>query len=178
MQPSSTCFAMGSSGGTYQLTLTAARLFAERRARRRDVLADLRDQRLDGVEPRLAAQPLDELDLDPAVVEVAREVEDVGLERDRGRARVGEGRVGAEAGRGQQPRATVEPEPGGVDAGRGEDRDVGRDVRGRDADRAAALGAVDDGAVDAVRAAEQLGGGAEVAGADGGADPGRGDRLA
>src|SRR5690348_10583891 len=65
-------------------------------ARAGDVAVQLLDERLDRVEPQLVAQPVRELEPDRRAVDVAVEVEQVGLDADRVAA-VGEGRVVSDA---------------------------------------------------------------------------------
>src|SRR3954469_20905264 len=69
-------------------------------ADRGDVCMDLRDQRVDRLEASLVTQAVEELEPDPAIIEVAVEVEQVGLDAHRRpRARTGEGRVASDAQR-------------------------------------------------------------------------------
>src|SRR5206468_9282243 len=64
----------------------------------RDVSADLFHQRLDGGEALLVSQPLTDFQSQPSVVEVALEIEKVGLHGHRS-ARLGEGGIAADAQR-------------------------------------------------------------------------------
>ena len=117
-------------------------------------------------------------------VQVAVEVEDVGL--DPALAHL-EGRVGADRDRRDRRSAVsseraaplVQPDhPAGVDpVGGHRGPRLGAQVRGREAELAAALVAALDDAVDAVRAPERCGGGRHVAGLHAGAHVGRAERT-
>ena len=102
--------------------------------------AHLRDELLDAGERALPAQALEELELELRAVEVAAEVEQVGLDRARrGRSRTsGARRCSPRRGSCRSAQARVD-----AVAGRDEAR-VGDEVRGRVAERAPALVAVHD----------------------------------
>ena len=142
------------------------------------VAVHLLDQRLDGVEAPLAAEALEELQPQLLAVEVAVEVEQERLdEQRRGRSRTSGAR------RSRPPPSTPRrrhARAAGVDAVVGDDeRRVGDEVRGREAERAPALVAVGDrsrASRTARRAAAPPS--ATVAGGDQAADVRRGDDLA
>src|SRR5215218_1918273 len=119
-----------------------------------DVAAHLLDKRLDRLEALLAAQPLEELDAQVAAVQVAVVVEQVGLDQ---LAATGDKHRPYADIRGRR----VRPPVGGGGAARvhavaGRHVALGRDeVRGREAQLAAALVALDDLAGDRERRAEQ-----------------------
>ena len=132
------------------------------------------------VEAALAAQPGEEREPQLAVVEVAVEVEQVGL--DEHAAPGHERRAHPDVGRGRPPAplaVLLDRGAAGVDAvARVDERVLGHEVGGREAERAAALVAVLDRPAQLERRAEEAVGLLEVAGDDEAADVGRGDDLA
>src|SRR4051812_10582716 len=149
------------------------------RPRRLDVAVHLLHERLDAVEAPLAAQAGQEREPDLAVVEVALEVEQVGL--DEHPAPGDEGGADADRRRGGPPAplpVLLEGRAAGVDAVAGVDeRVVGNEVRGRVAELAPALVAVDDRAAELEGRAEEAVGLLQVARDDQAADVRRGDDL-
>src|SRR5215210_1536235 len=122
--------------------------------RRLDVARDLVDQLLLALEDLLVAQPLPELHHEPTPVEVAIEVEQVGLDPPLLAAVV---RVRADRDRGAPDLPVVEPGGAGVDPVRRHDQArLHREVRGRIAERPASLVAADDDAVELGWTTEQL----------------------
>ena len=137
-----------------------------------DVAVHLLDQFLDLVVRALAAQALDEGDPQGLAVEVLFVIDQVGLDQDPPAGL--EGRPDADVDRGRHAVGK-----GGVDAVTGDhEAVVGDEVRGREAQLAAALVAFDHRALDHERGAEAAPGAGHVAGGDLGPDPGRGDGLA
>src|SRR3954451_25443284 len=114
-----------------------------------DVPAHLGDELVDRVEALLAPQPLEEGDPQGLTVEIAVEIEQVGLDQ---QAAPGlEGRAHADA-----DRRRVAVGPAGVDAMAGNgDPVVWHQVGGRHAQRAAAFVAVDDLALEQEGAAQE-----------------------
>jgi hypothetical protein len=105
-------------------------------------------------EGHVAAQAAGEGDLDVLAVEVAGEAGDVDLD-DLAEVRLGGiGRIGHEAGAGMG--AVAEEQAHGIDAGRGADGQEGLHIGGGEADGAADLAAVDDGAHQREGAAEHV----------------------
>src|SRR3954468_19573258 len=149
-------------------------------ARGLDVAMHLLDEPLDRVEAPLAAQPGEERDPQLAVVEVALEVEEEGL--DEHAAAGDEGRPHADAGRRRPPAPLpllLEGGPAGIHAVAGiDERVVGDEVGGRVAELAPALVAVDDASPQLERRAQEAGGLLELAGHHQPADVRRGDDLA
>src|SRR5919109_355444 len=141
-----------------------------------DVAAHLLDERLDRLEALLAAQPLEELKAQRLPVEVAVEVEQVGLDE---LAAAGlEHRPHADARRRGVRRPLHDRRAAGVHAVAGRHVAVGRqEVRRRKAEVAAALVAVDDLARDRERRAEQLVGVLDGAAQDEAADVARRHNL-
>src|SRR3954466_7634618 len=142
-----------------------------------DVRAHLLDERLDRVEALLAAQALEELEAQRLAVEVAVEVEQEGPDE---LAAAGlENRPPAHVSRPRGGAARRDRRPAGVDAVPGRDVAVLRqEVRGREAELAAALVAVDDLADHRERRAEQRVGVLDRAAEDEPADVARRDHLA
>src|SRR3954451_14676164 len=120
-----------------------------------DVLAHLRDERVDGLEALLAAQALEELQAQRGAVDVLVEVEQVRL--DQLPAARHEHRPHAHVRRRRVRPAVLGRRAARVDAVPGRDVAVlGQQVRGREAELAPALVAVDDLAADRERRPEQL----------------------
>ena len=149
--------------------------------------AHRRDQVVDRAERLLAADTGDEVHRDVLSVQVGLGVEDERLD---GAGAPGERRIGADRDRrlvaltrhdGAHHRAVAEHgEPRGVHAVGGDRRiHRRRDVGGRKAQHLAAAVAADHHTLDAVRAAQRLGGRHDVTGVDAGSDVGRreGDGL-
>ena len=132
------------------------------------------------VEAPLAAQAGEEREPQLAVVEVAVEVEQVGL--DEHAAAGHEGRADAHVGRRRPPAplaVLLDRGAAGVDAvARVDERVLRHQVGGREAELAPALVAVLDDAAELERRAEEAVGLLEVAGHHEAADVGRGDDLA
>src|SRR6185369_153332 len=117
--------------------------------------------RADVIELLLLADEGVKRDLDLLAVEIARIVEQVGLEQLDGRV---EGRADAEAGNAGMLASVRERRPDGVDAVAGAQIIPERDIGGRIAELATALVARLDNAFDRIVAAHQLGCGGGVAG--------------
>ena len=141
-----------------------------------DVEPDLAEQVVEAGEPAGGAEASEDVELDRLAVEVALEVDEVGLDL---ADLLAEGRVGADVAGGGDGRAlAVDEGEDGVDAVGGDDGVDAVEVGGREAEPGASTGAVGDEASDPVGAAEQAGGLVGRAFGQGLADPGRGDDLA
>src|SRR5436305_10587271 len=148
------------------------RLAAAKLAGALDILVHLRHQRVDRVEPALAAQAREEVDAQDLPVEVDLAVEQEGFHEHRPPGPEGRADPDVDGG-------AVAVSAGGIDAVAGADqRLVGHDVGRREAERAPAAVTRDDLAADLKRRAEKARGELDLAGADQPADVARGDDLA
>ena len=146
----------------------------QRRARKARVVVHAPHQRVDRVEFQLRPDPADERDVDRRAVEIAGKIEHMHLEQ---RRAVVEGRPRAEA-RDAVADHAADPDAHRIDAVLQPAIRIERDVRGRKAEVAPALVALDHRAGREPRIAEQFGGLDHAALGQRGADRGRRDRAA